>query len=68
VNLILTKRGARYGRAKTAKRGANQFQKLDSYPGLYGSLPVRFLQWQVIVSVKCSPGLKCMSMEIHYPR
>ena len=27
VNLILTKRDARYGRAKTAKRGANQFQK-----------------------------------------
>jgi len=27
VNLILTKRSARYGRPETAKRGANQFQK-----------------------------------------
>jgi len=43
VNLILTKRKARYERTKTAKRSANQFQKYISmyvcrtlvYPGLW---------------------------------
>jgi hypothetical protein len=47
VNLILTKRYALHGRAKTAKRStkpakyrANHFQKPDSYPGFYGTLNI----------------------------
>jgi len=33
VNLILTKRQARCGRAKTAKNGANRLWGEDFYPG-----------------------------------